>query len=196
MCGGAAGDALVGVGGVALDVVEVYVFCGEDGDVEQSVGAGAEDGGGDEESEFFHVLRLGGGLFLVYGVTFNGAPDAPVDVGDVPPARFYFCVGESYAGGAVLLDGFVQGLFVVSFSSGDEDDDVGRVVALFAVVDCGSVACGVVHVHVFGGDESEICKAIGAGINEKSHYGYGGEGYYPKHGNILPCGEWFGNAEK
>lgn len=48
-------DSLVSVGGVALDVVEVYVFCGEDGDVQQASGAGAEESCGKEkECELFH----------------------------------------------------------------------------------------------------------------------------------------------
>lgn len=172
MCGCTAGDALVGVGGVAPDVVEVYVFGGEDGDVEQAVGAGAEEGGCKEEEKcvLFHgVLRLD--LFFVDGVALYGAPDATVDVGDVPPAGFDFGVGEAYAGGAVLLYGFVQGFFVVCLAGGDEDDDVGGVFALFAVVDGGGVAVCMVHVYVFGGQEGEVCKAVGAGAEEKCHDG-------------------------
>lgn len=193
MCGGAAGDALVGVGGVAPDVVEVYVFGGEDGDVQQAVGAGAEECGCKEEekSVLFHgVLWLD--LFFVDGVALYGAPDAAVDVGDVPPAGFYFGVGEPYAGRAVLLYGFVKGFFVVCLAGGDEDDDVGCVFALFAVVDGGGVAGGVVHVYVFGGQESEVCKAVGAGANEKSHDGEDGESCYAKHADILPCFVWSG----
>ena len=162
VCGCAACDALIGVGGVALYVVEVNVFGGEDGDVEYAVGAGAEECNGKEEEgegACFHGC-FGIVLFFVDGVAFYGAPDAAVDVGDVPPAGFYFGVGEAYAGGSVLLDGFVEGFFVVCFAGGDADDEVGGVCALFAIVDDGGVAGGVVHVYVFGGEEGEVCQAV------------------------------------
>lgn len=105
--GGAAGDSLVSIGCVAAEVVEVDVFGGEDGDVQQTVGAGVEESGDkQEECEFFHGF-LWLRLFFINGVAFDGAPDASVDVGDVPPAAFHFDVGEAYACGAVLFDGFV-----------------------------------------------------------------------------------------